>query len=142
MKVTLLKDIKGVGVAGDEVLVKDGYALNFLFPQNLAAPKESKQAKQIATSQSKILKNQELRIGKIKELAEKLKDREFEIVVKVGSGNKMYGSITKSDISGLIAVDKTKIVLEKAIKELGVYPIQLDLGSGVKTQVVLRVAAK
>jgi large subunit ribosomal protein L9 len=142
MKVTLLKDVKSIGKIGEDVIVKDGYALNYLIPQKLAAPVNSKSAKNVIATKRHDLKNKELQLDKIKEHAQSLNGKEFNISVKVGSGNKMYGSITKSDLSGLIGVDKTKIILTKAIKELGNYSIQIELGSGVKAIIKLCVVAK
>lgn len=142
MKVTLLKDVSGLGLIGDEVMVKDGYALNLLIPKKLATLAGSELAKNVIQAKQTANKNSQKHIEKLKLLAEELKDREFTSSVKVGGNKQMYGSITKNDIATLVKVDKNSIKIDKPIKELGSHLVAIDFGSGVVTTVKLNVVAK
>lgn len=142
MKVTLLKDVNGLGSIGDEVAVKDGYALNLLIPQKLAALVGSELAKKVIQTKQTANKNSQKHIEKIKLQAEELKDREFALFVKVGGNKQMYGSVTKNDIAELVKADKNSIKIDKPIKKLGSHAVAIDFGNGVVTAIKLNVVAK
>ena len=134
MKVILLKtnEIKEVSF---------GYAVNYLFPQGLAVKATEEAVEKIR------IKNQELKIRneketrKNKELAEKIKAKEFKIAIKAGKKGKLYGAVTKKDLAKLLGVEKTSIVLKDQIKKVGDYKIGVKFGSK-RTEVKLKVEAK
>ena len=142
MKVTLLKDVNGLGSAGDEVAVKDGYAINLLIPQTLAAPVGSELANKIIQIKKNTDKSSKEHIQKLRIRAKRLKDREFTLSVIVGAKQQMFGSITKNDIAELVKVDKNLIKIDRPIKEVGMHVIPIDFGNGITTTVKLNVVAK
>lgn len=141
MKVILLSDVVGAGVAGEVKEVADGYARNYLLPQGLAvlatpaALKMTENQRQALTQRQARLQSQEL------EVAGRLEGVEVRLQARVGAGGRLYGSITAADIaeeltrlSGL-AVDKRKIELEKPIRHLGSYQATVKLSKGVAPKV-------
>lgn len=129
MKIILLKDVKGIGRAGEAVEAKDGYALNYLIPKKLAvaatlaAIKEAELRRKQAEDRAKI--SAALLSQNISGLAE------ARIVIKVKANEKghLYDAIGESDISRAakeqahIDIPEDAIRLEKPIKELGTFDI-------------------
>ncbi len=139
MEVILLQDVKGVGKKGERVSVKDGYGQNFLIKQNLAAYPTAPEAKKISSQLQSVAAQQEQKIKKDRELAESLRGKTITIVSKAGEGQKLYGSVTKSDIADALKIDKNIINLEQPIRSLGTHTVRLDFGHGILSEVVVQV---
>lgn len=130
MKVILLKDVKAQGKAGEVIDVSDGYARNYLFPNNLA-----KAATATALNSIKISKEAEDRRRKIEhdeavELCKKLAGVTVTVKIKTGANGKLFGSLNTAAISDALKsmgyeLDKKKIVLSEPIKALGHYTVQI-----------------
>ncbi|MGD9487097.1 MAG: 50S ribosomal protein L9 [Calditrichaceae bacterium] len=140
MKIILREDYKGLGKAGEMVVVKDGYARNYLLPKGVAyiANKENvnkyeNEVRQLTLLQSKAKKSSE-------ELAHKLENVSCTITVQVGEEDKMFGSVTSQNIAEALTnqgyeIDKRKILLEEPIKSLGIYSVPIKLHSEVEATV-------
>ncbi len=144
MKVILTRDVPSLGKRTDVVEVKPGHARNYLIPQGLALPATDNALKSI---QSRI-KTEEIKLSKKKQQAEELAKAVNEIsctaTVQAGEEDRLYGSVTASDIAELMAqqgikIDKRKIELEEPIKKLGVYNIPIRLHPEVEATVKLWV---
>lgn len=132
MKVIFCQDVPNVASFGQIKEVADGYARNFLFPRGLALPADEKNRAKI----EKILKiaeqKQKQKQQELTELAEKLEKTSVTITAKVGPNEKLFGSVTSSDIaeqlkaSG-ISIDKQNIILDSPIKECGIFNVQVKL---------------
>jgi large subunit ribosomal protein L9 len=147
MKVILREDVEDVGTTGQTVEVKDGYGRNFLIPRNLAIPATQANLKSIG----EIDKQKQFRIRKRRKAAEIIKDRieklSLQIEVQVGEEDKMFGSVTNSDIMHLlekegVTVDKRSVELEEPIKALGVYTIPVKIEKDVTAHLKLWVIKK
>jgi len=147
IKVILVEDLKGVGVAGEIISVKDGYARNFLFPKNLAKSATSENLKIIEG----IKKRKEQELLKQKKEAEELKDKislaSCTIAVEAGDDDRLFGSVTSHDIADAFqqegfSLDKKKIILEEPIKKLGVYTVPVKLHPEVMAEVKVWVVKK
>ena len=145
MKVILLCDVKGQGKKDQIVNVSDGYARNFLFPQKKAVPADAK-----ATSELK--SKEEAKQFKISEdrkaataLADKIKDKEVEIVMGHGQDGRLYGSVTAKDIAEElkkmigVEVDKRKIVMKETIKAYGKYSVSIKILADISANFVVYV---
>jgi len=144
MKVILTQDIPSLGVKTDLVDVKPGYARNYLIPQGKALPASDANLRRLQQQ----TKHQDLKSGRLKgkaeEQAKKLAEVSCTAPVQAGEDDKLFGSVTASDIAELlaaqgIAIDKRKIVLEEPIKKLGVYNIPIKLHSDVEAIIKLWV---
>lgn len=136
MKILLLQDVKGTGKKGDIVEVNDGYAKNFLIKKNLAKQADSvvlrEKASQVASQERTKQLEREAAVKK----AENLKGKTFVIKAKVGDNGKLFGAITAKEIAEAVTnagieVDKKQIIMDTNIKNLGNYPIEAKLYSGV-----------
>ena len=136
MKIILLKDMDDLGLEGDIINVKRGYARNYLIPKDFALEANERNIKLIESKRKKI----EIRKLKAKEdamkVSEKFADLKITIAQKVGEEDKLYGSVTSMDIASEmeklgVTIDKRKIVLEKPIKNLGEFKIPIKIYPGV-----------
>ncbi len=140
MKVIFLKDIKGVGKKFDVKNVSDGYARNFLFPQNLAKATTEEVIKNIENQKKAALKEEEETKNELIVLAKNLENKEFEFKVKTGDKGEVFGSVTKNDIEKSIAVSGgIEILLDKPIKKLGEHQVEVNLGKGVRVSLKIKV---
>ena len=132
MKVILKEDIENLGHMGDVVEVAPGYARNFLIPKKKAFETTAKNLKMIE-HQKKLLTDQMKRGTKEAEaLAMRINECSVTIPVQVGEEEKLFGSVTNKDIGEALAkegieVDKHKILLEKPLKELGIFTVSIKL---------------
>ncbi|MCK9444686.1 MAG: 50S ribosomal protein L9 [Tissierellaceae bacterium] len=125
MKVILLKDVKGLGKAGDLVNAKDGYARNFLLPKGNAVEATSANLKKWKEDKAKEETKKEKEHEDALDLKKKIEEITVVIEGKAGEGGRLFGSITSKDIAdGLksqhnIDIDRRKIELKDNIKVLG-----------------------
>jgi len=148
MQVILKKDVQNLGEAGDLIIVKDGYARNFLLPQKVA---------EIATEGA--MKNREQNLARIKAKQEKLHEQALEqskviekistleMSAKAGESGKLFGTITTKKLAEeLLAktgidVDRKNISLNTPINKVGEYRMLIKLTSKVKTELTVIVTA-
>lgn len=144
MKIILKANVENVGVSGDVVNVKDGFARNFLIPKGLATEATRSNLKMA----EELKKNEERKktavVDKARRLAEKLKNISLTTSVAAGEDDKIFGSVTSQMIADLLAekgydVDKRHIILNEPIKALGVYDIPVKLHTDVTAEVKLWV---
>ncbi|WMM24678.1 50S ribosomal protein L9 [Tissierella sp. MB52-C2] len=125
MKVILMKDIKGLGKAGDLVNAKDGYARNFLLPKGDAIEATPTNLKKWEEEKAEQAQKKAEENKAALELKKKIESITVVIKGKSGEGGKLFGSITSKDIAdGLkaqhkIDIDRRKIELKDNIKSLG-----------------------
>jgi len=143
MKVLLIKDVKGLGKAGEIKNVKDGYARNFLLPKGFAKLATDDVIKAWQEEQKK--KEEELKkeISKINELKEKIENITLIIKHKLGANGQLYGAITNKEIANEllkkgIEIDKKHIEM-KQIKNVGEYDVDIKLGHGIHANLKLIV---
>ncbi|MDN4527122.1 50S ribosomal protein L9 [Fictibacillus fluitans] len=132
MKVVFLKDVKGKGKKGEIKDVSEGYARNYLLPNNLAT-EATKGALSVVEGQKKSEeKKSAAALEEAKQLKEKLEKMEVEIKTKTGEGGRVFGSVTSKQIAdGLkksnVTIDKRKIDLTNPIKALGYTNVPVKL---------------
>ncbi|KAA3598037.1 MAG: 50S ribosomal protein L9 [Calditrichaeota bacterium] len=132
MKIILKATIEKLGVAGDIVNVKNGFARNYLIPNNFASEATRGALKSWEFEKKAIQKREDAVKAAAQELAGKLEKVDVTIPVTVGDEDRMFGSVTSQQIADLIIeqgieIDKRKIVLDAPIKSLGTYDVQIKL---------------
>jgi len=137
MKVILLQDIKSVGKKGQVLDASDGYARNYLLPKKLAVIADAANMNELKTKQEATKYKRDMSMQTAKELAEKMKGFEITFKIKSGENGKTFGSVTSKDIADelnkkyFVEVDKKKVMLSDAIKNIGTYNIEIKLFEGV-----------
>ena len=145
MKVILKQDINGLGKKDDTVNVSDGYARNYLLPKGLAVVADATNIN-IAKAKKEAEINKKAReLEKAKALAAKLREVTIVIKAKSGDNGRLFGSITTKDIADKLLsdfnldIDKKKLVLEEAIKTLGITEVEAKLYPGVTEKFKVKV---
>ncbi len=148
MKVILLKDVKGQGVAGDLINAKDGHARNFLIPRGMAV--EATQENLKKWEQDKELERNKLEndLKDALKLKEKIESLSVKVSAKGGSEGRLFGSITSSEIASKlkdqhnIEIDKRKIDMKDNIKVAGVSVVDLKLHPEVQASLKVEVSVE
>jgi large subunit ribosomal protein L9 len=144
MELILREDVDKLGRRGDVVKVADGYGRNFLLPRRLAMAVSSTNKAMI----EKEKKANEARLAKEKAEFESLAGRiaglRFIAPRKVGENEQLYGSVTAGDVGEFlkskgIEIDKRKVQLEEAIKQLGEHEVKIRLHPEVVASLKLLV---
>ncbi|MCK4753592.1 MAG: 50S ribosomal protein L9 [Calditrichia bacterium] len=140
MKLLLRQDYEPLGVAGDVVNVKPGFARNFLIPKGYGMLATDKNVKRYENDQKQLHWLQEKEKRQSEELAKTLENVSCTITVQVGDEDKMFGSVTSQNITESLeaqgyTVDKRKILLEEPIKSLGIYSVPIKLHADVEAKV-------
>lgn len=140
MEVILRENVDTLGRAGELVSVKDGYARNYLLPRGLAyAATEANKRRITSERKARGLKHETER-SDADAVAARLAAIELRFVAKAGEGDKLFGSITSSDIAAGLAdqgvtVDKRHIELSEPIKTIGVFKVPVRLHPEVKGEI-------
>lgn len=148
MKVIMLESTNNVGMVGEVVNVKPGFARNYLIPLNKAVVADERNMKKLS-HQNKVLEH---KVKKAKVAAENLNSqisgKEIIITKKSAQGKKLFGSVTSLDIQQTIAtqlgfdLNRKSIVLDDTIKVAGTYTVALKLDGGLESSVTLIVRAE
>ena len=144
MEIILREDVQHLGRAGEVVKVKDGYARNYLLPKGLAYPATDANKKRIAFESERIAKQRAAEKSASETEAGRLVAVRFTFVVKVGEEDKLYGSVTASDIQRKledegIHVDKRKVDLPEPIHELGEFRVGIKIHPDVRPEILVTV---
>ncbi len=144
MKVILLKNVKNVGKEGEVVNVSDGYGRNFLIPRKLAKVATEGSIADLKHTQKIEEKKKEKEFQAAQDLKAELEKTGLEIKVKAGDGGRLFGSVTSSDIAGVLKkrgykVDKRKIELKENIKALGVHNVSIKLHREITATIKVKV---
>jgi len=145
MDVVLTQDVLDLGEAGEVKSVSDGYARNYLIPRGMAVLATKAALKQITEIQSTAGKRRDRERDSAELLAKKIEGLPLSFVAKVGEGDRLYGSITTSDIGKAIEeaigeeVDRRRIALDRPIKTLGDHPVPVRLAKDLAPEVIVTV---
>jgi len=132
MKVILTEEVEAIGQPGDLLTVKDGYARNYLLPNNKAVHATTQNMKQLEHQKRLIGEKLNKIKSEAEKLAKKLEQISCTITKPAGEEDKLFGSVTSSDICESlnnegIEIDKKKISLNEPLKELGIFNIPVKL---------------
>lgn len=146
MKIILLQDIDGLGKKYDVKTVKDGYAGNFLIPRGLVKPATKSALLELDTLKQRELKKAEKQLVESQRWASELDGQEIEFLVKSGEDHQLFSAITSLKIAKKLRemgfnIKKTQIVLPKPIKELGEFPVKINLEHQLEAKITLIVEA-
>ena len=145
MKVILLQDVKGKGKKGQMLEVSDGYARNYMLPRKLAveATADAMNTKKMndKAAQEKAARER----AEALETSKKLREMILVVTAKGGGSGRLFGSVTNQEIADAlkaktgIALDKRKIVIADAIKNVGTYTVQCKLGYDITAPLTVKI---
>ncbi len=147
MKLILVKDVDKLGRAGDVVNVKEGYARNFLLPNNKARAATPGNIKLLEARRKKEALEDERKVAFARALADRLSNLSLTIFMEAGEEDKLFGSVTSDMISDRlkdegIEIGKKDIIIEEQIKKLGVYQVAARIHPLVKADLRVWIIKK
>ena len=130
MKVILTTNIKKLGKIGDLVDVKNGYARNFLFPNNMALRESKKNLEYYNNIKEEIKNKEEKKLEEAKSIIEKIKSLNIEFFKEADEKDQLYGSISKKEIldqfkENEIFIHSDDIEMKNPIRTLGEHEISV-----------------
>ena len=135
MKVTLLKDYKGLGKRGEQKNVSDGYAGNFLFPQKIAVPALSNQAQILQSKLQKVVYDKEKIQKNAGKLAQKAENIVLTFKAKASENGTLFAGINKEMIADEISLklnqkfSEKDIILDHDLKKIGQFTAGIKINN-------------
>ena len=145
MEVILLEHINKLGKMGDKVNVKNGYARNYLLPQNKALRATEANVAYFEKQKAELEAHNKALFDAATAQAEALKGFKAVLIRQAAETGQLYGSVTIRDIAVALKeagheVERRLVYLEKPIKDLGIYKVQLNLHPEVVQTILINVA--
>jgi large subunit ribosomal protein L9 len=146
MKVILLHEVAGLGKPGDVTDVADGYARNYLLPRQLVTPATAAGLaalrEKVAAAQRKVERQRQENAA----LAARIEGVTLTFEVRVGRGDRLYGSVTSQDIADALVelhhlkLDRRTIQLREPLRQLGTFEVGVRIAQSMepKLKVVIR----
>jgi len=146
IQLILNEEVPNLGLPGDVVKVRAGYARNYLLPRKLAIEANSKNLRafehqrRIALANGETLRNQAITVK------ERIEGLRLTLSARVGDEGKLFGSVTNLDLERALrdqglTIDRRKILLAEPIKQLGDYSVTVRLQPEVEADLKFIVAA-
>lgn len=149
MKVLLIKDVKGLGKAGEIKDVKDGYANNFLIGKGLAQAATPAVLRQYEAEQKRKAEELKYEISNLEKLKNELEKVKVIIKKQLGANGALFGSVSKDEISTELEkthhliVDKKSIEIDhNHLKAVGVYELNVKLGHAIVAKLKVEVVGE
>ena len=145
MKIVLLENLRKLGTIGEIIDVKRGYARNFLIPQKKALFASEENIKQVEKIKSDLTKKDQDKKKSAKDIAEKLKNKSYQIKKLVTENKELYGSVKPTEISKILK-ERENIELSSSIiqpvneiKSIGEFKVLLNLHSEIEVFIKIKV---
>lgn len=142
MKIILLESVDKLGDRGEIKEVKKGYFRNFLFPRGLAKIATEDEILKIEAEMKKKQEKEAEELAELQSKADKLKSNPITIEAKLIAGRKIFGSIKAKEIAKLLGLKTKQLKIAKPIKEAGEHKVLVNLGKGVKTEILVNIVSK
>jgi len=145
MEVILLEHVDKLGKMGDKVSVKNGYARNYLLPQNKALRATEANVAYFEKQKAELEAHNKALLESATAKAEALKGFKAVLIRQAAETGQLYGSVTIRDIAAAMKeagheVERRLVYLEKPIKDLGIYKVQINLHPEVTQTILINVA--
>lgn len=145
MEVVLLERIEKLGQMGDVVTVKDGYARNFLLPQEKALRANKANLERFERERAQLEARNLEQKKEAEQVAAKLDGESFIIIRQASDAGALYGSVSTRDVADTatengFSVDRRQVVLDRPVKELGIHEIRVILHPEVSANISINVA--
>ncbi len=144
MEVIFLKDVKGQAKKGEIKKVKDGYALNFLFKNNLAVAKTDKGVEILNKERTEEKAQSDKSQSEALELKIALEKETLDFKLKAGDKDKVFGSISSKQIKEQLDklgynINKNQISIDNSLSTLGIHNIEINLYKKVKATLKIKI---
>jgi large subunit ribosomal protein L9 len=146
VKLILKEEVTGLGVAGEAVSVKPGYARNFLLPQGKAVMATRGRVQEMEHQRRVIEERQAKEMKDLEGLKTLLEAASLEFTAQAGEEGKLFGSVTAQQLAEKLAeqglnLDRRKISLDEPIRSLGEHRVTVRLRGDLTAELKVTVAA-
>ena len=143
MKIIYLKN-QGGNKRGAVKDVAEGYARNFLLPQGLALLATPENLAKIKQGVEKQAKTQTAMLDAAQTLAEKIRGRKVEVTGKANESGKLYAAVSEIEIKTALKrlgfdIKDAKVIFPGHLKEAGEFPVKIDFGHGIVSEIIVIV---
>lgn len=147
MKVILLQNVENLGKKWEVKEVPDGYARNFLLPQNFVKPATPKEVEEAERLRAQEETHAQKELEKVEEVASKLDGYELKMSVAVGDEGQLYAAISPQKISEALeaegfSISPKQIKISEPMKELGEFLVAIELDHGLEAEIRVIVEAE
>ena len=146
MQVILLESLNKLGKAGEVVAVKDGYAKNYLIPQNKAIVANKTNLEDLKNRISKINLNNDKKIAEAESIKKNLDGKTYEVQIEANDDGVLYGSINQQQIILLISDEASDVnadsIIIPQIKNIGEHQVTVHLYEDISATITLSVTKK
>jgi large subunit ribosomal protein L9 len=145
MDIILLERIEKLGLMGDVVKVRAGFARNYLLPQKKAL-RATKENLAFFETQRQHLEAENLKYrDEAQQVAGKLNGLKVVVIRSAGEGGQLYGSVNARDIAAAVteagfSIKRSQVVLERPVKSLGLFDLRVRLHPEVASVISVNVA--
>lgn len=147
MEIILMENVDGLGIIGDQVRVKPGYARNYLLPRKLAVMADASNVKQLEHQKRQLERKRQRVMDAAEVLKKQIEANPIEVAHKAGEEGKLYGAVTSMELEQQLAdkgieIERKRIQLKEPIKMLGEHEIEVKLDAGIVAIIKLNVVAE
>ena len=144
MKVILTTNIKKLGKVGDQVIVKDGFARNYLFPNKMALRENKKNLEHYEGIKEEIKIKEKNRLEDAKKTVENIKKLNIQFKKEADEKGQLYGAISKNEILNFLKENKIKIhsddiIITQSIRSIGEHEITINPYIDIKESIIIKV---
>lgn len=154
MKVFLLKNVPGVGMAGEIIKVSDGYGLNYLIPHKLGVTVTDQNESFYKNRIKQIENRKEVIATETSMLAQSIQELKLMLKYKTCDDNKkrLYGSVGTAEIAQALnevlhkenikqTVSERQVLLNKSIRETGIHKVKIKLSTRLQPEITVQISA-
>ena len=144
MRIILQREVDKLGLPGDVVEVKDGYARNFLIPRGLAEPATKGGMQHANRLRAAHRTKVEKAVTEAQAMAERIAATPLRIPARAGEDGRLFGSVTAADVAEAltgagVAVDRKSVRLEDPIRSVGSHEVVVHVHPEVNAAVTVEV---
>lgn len=145
MKLILAKDVNKLGEAGSVVDVADGYARNYLLPQNLAIVANKYNLSKVEAIRKEAEAERLALENKYNGIVQQINDLgEVTFKRKADENDHLFGSVSEVDIANTleekeIEIHRSNVNMEKHLKEIGSFDVEIEFTTDIKTTLKVNV---
>lgn len=145
MQVILLERVEKLGTIGDEVVVKNGFARNFLIPQGKALLATDANRARFEAEKAQIEARNEKAREEASKQGEDLDGKTFVLIRQAGENGHLFGSVAARDVADAATesgtkVGRSQVLLNTPIKTIGLHEVEIRLHPEVTVTVTMNVA--
>ena len=144
MKVILTTNIKKLGKVGDQVIVKDGFARNYLFPKKMALRENKKNIEIYENIKEEIKSKEKQKFEEAKKIMDNIKKLNITFNKESDEKGQLYGAVSKREIliylnSNNIKIHSDDIKIQKPIRSIGDHEIEINPYVDIKESIKITV---